>query len=73
VQYVALTIRNDNATVAWGVEARPVWLVTFQGVAYPAALGSRDCSCQAYYWRPNTVVALDAATGVPIMKLGVTS
>jgi RES domain-containing protein len=71
--YGTLTIRDDQGQVAWGIAARPVWLVTFHGVAYPSALGPQDCSCQANYWRPNTVVAVDATTGIPVIKLGVTS
>ena len=69
--FTTLTVRGDKGEVAWGIEAQPAWLVTFQGVAYPAANGASDCSCQAYYWRPNTVVAVDANTGAKIIKLGV--
>jgi hypothetical protein len=72
-RYVRLTLRGDNGGVAWGIQARPVWLVTFEGIPYPSATGSSDCSCSAYYWRPSTAVALDAGTGARVMSLGVTS
>jgi hypothetical protein len=72
-EYVRLTVRDEKGEVAWDIAARPVWLVTFPGVGYPSAVGSSDCSCLMNYWRPNTVVAVDASTGAPVIKLGVTS
>jgi len=73
-RYVVLTIRNEDGSVAWGFQSRPAWLVTFHGIGYPlAAASASDCSCSAYYWRPSTVVALDAATGTVLVRMGVTA
>jgi hypothetical protein len=67
-----LTLRNEAGDVAWGIQAWPVWLVTFKGIGYPLASASAgDCSCAAYYWRPDTAVVVDAQTGEPLLTLGV--
>jgi hypothetical protein len=71
---VTLTLRKADGAVAWGIQARPVWLITFQGIGYPLASATAgDCACAAYYWRPSTIIAIDARTGDVLLKLGVAS
>jgi hypothetical protein len=73
-RYVRLTLRDSDGKVVAGVQARPVWLVTFRGVAYlPAGSSATVCACATIYQRPSTVVSLDAQTGALITLLGADS
>lgn len=71
-RYVTLTIRDVDGAVAGDVRARPVWLVTFVGAAFlPANAPQPGCPCKGYYQRSDTVVAVDARTGTPVVVYGV--
>lgn len=70
-RHVAFTLRNDDGGVAWSMKNRETWLVTFRGIGYPqATANAADCSCAAAYWRPDTLVAVDAQSGSILMRLG---
>ena len=70
-RHVAFTLRNNDGGVAWSMKDRETWLVTFRGIGYPqATANAADCSCAAAYWRPDTLVAVDAQSGSILMRLG---
>jgi hypothetical protein len=71
---VALTMRDQHGAIAWNMQARPVWLVLFDGVAYQPASGpDAGCACSQYGDRPNTAVALDPRSGALVLTYGFTS
>jgi hypothetical protein len=71
-RYVSLTLRDSDGGVAWGLQSRPAWLVTFKGVRYaPFGRAASACACSAIYERPNTMAALDARTGALISYFGI--
>jgi hypothetical protein len=73
-RYVALTLRTNTGTVAWGIQNRPVWLVQFPGARYaPAAYPESACACDRTFQPPNTDVAIDAQTGSLVMDFGLTA
>lgn len=68
---VALTMRDQHGAVAWNMQARPVWLVVFNGAAYQqASAPDAGCACSQYSDRPNTAVALDPGSGALILTYG---
>lgn len=70
-RHVAFTLRNDDGGIAWSMKDRAIWLVTFHGIGYPqATANAADCSCAAAYWRPDTLVAVDAQSRSILMRLG---
>jgi hypothetical protein len=70
-KYVLVTFRDARGAVAGGVEARPVWLVTFRGVSYsPSGSSASVCACAVVYQRPNTIATIDAETGTLVSLAG---
>ncbi len=70
-RYVAITMRTPDGAAAWGVQSRPVWLVTFQGAPYAlAGLSQSSCSCAEFLKAPSTAVALDAQDASLVVAYG---
>lgn len=73
-RYVALTLRTNTGTIAWGIQNHPVWLVQFPGARYvPVAYPESGCACDRTFQPPNTDVAIDAQTGALVMDFGLTA
>jgi hypothetical protein len=69
-RFVTLTLQAGGK-VAWGVEARPVWLVRFEGARYAindVPMGS--CACTDFDPRPSMAVALDGTDGSLVVAYG---
>lgn len=73
-RYLRLTLRDRDGTVRAGLDGRPVWLVTFVGLAFlPPNAPEPGCPCKGYYQRANTAAAVDARTGDVVAVFGVNS
>lgn len=70
-RYVTLTLRSSDGKVAWGVQGRTVWLVSFKGARYaPEGYPESKCACDRQFQPPNTAVAVDARTGALVIDYG---
>jgi hypothetical protein len=63
-RYVALTLLTAEGDAL--IRARPVWVVTYEGVPFV----TERCVCHGPPDRPNTAVALDAASGELVLIYG---
>lgn len=68
---VRMTAHASPGGGSLGLDAKPVWLVTFAGAPYRLTGGTdAGCACGAQFNRSNTGVALDSRTGALVVIFG---